>query len=106
MRDILPQDQNISKNMPPNLVNLHSSLFSCYSQSEPKNASPGPESSTAKIGVSFTYYDDDLDVVTTQDPSEPSISTVYQSSQMTNKTPKNTDIIERRSSNTSDITIG
>ena len=106
MKDILSPDKNNSKNMPPNLVNLHSSLFSCYSQSEPKNASPGPESSTPKIGVSFTYYDDDLDVVTTHDQSQPSISTVYQSSQMNNTNSKNTNIIERRPSNTSDITIG
>ena len=104
MKNILFEDKNNSKSMAPNLVNLHSSLFSCYSHSEPKNLSPGPESSTPKIGVSFTYYDDDLDVVTAHDPSQPSISTVYQSSQISNNMSKNTDIIERRSSNTSDIT--
>jgi hypothetical protein len=106
MKDILFKDQNKSKNMSPNLVNLHSSLFSCYSQSEQKNTPPGPESGTPKIGVSFTYYDDNLDVVTTHNPSQPSISTVYQSSQITNNISKVTDIITRRSSNTSDITIG
>ena len=91
MKDTLFEDRQKPKTMPPNLVNLHSSLFACYSQSEDQNAS-ALESSTPQIGVSVSYFDDDTDVVTNLD-------------QLAINKPKILDNSERRSSNTSDATI-
>ena len=91
MKDNLFEDRQKPKTMPPNLVNLHTSLFTCYSQSEDKNAS-ALESSTPQIGVSVSYFDDDADVVTNLD-------------KLAINNPKTLDNSERRSSNTSDITI-
>ena len=50
------KDKDKSKNVPPNVVNLHSTIFSCYSQSDQKDTSPDPEMSNPKIGVSLSHF--------------------------------------------------
>ena len=66
MTDQLFEDKKKNETMPPNIVNLHNSLFSCYSQSANQD-DPNPENSAPKIGVRVSNFDDDADVVTAQD---------------------------------------
>ena len=107
MTEILFEDKNKNDNMPPNLVNLHTSLFSCYSHSGVKDE-PDPASSTPKIGVHVSNFDDDSDVVTTQDGLA-----VTNSSDISGNKPfpisydfSNEMDNERRESELSDETIG
>ena len=107
MTDIHFDEKEKSGNMPTNIVSLHSSLFSCYSQPGTKDET-FPESSTPQIGVRISNFDDDNDVVTTEhglaviDSSKVCVNEPFQithnfSNEMDN---------DRRASHLSDETIG
>ena len=107
MTDIHFDEKEKSGNMPTNIVSLHSSLFSCYSQSGNKDET-FPDSITPKIGVRISNFDDDNDVVTTEhglavtDSSKVSVNEPFQithdfSNEMDN---------DRRASHLSNETIG
>ena len=107
MTDIHFDQKEKNENKPTNTVGLHSSLFSCYSQSGTKDVT-FPDNNTPQIGVRISNFDDDNDVVTTEyglavtDSSKVSVNEPFQithnfSNEMNN---------DRRASHLSDETIG
>ena len=107
MTDIHFDQKEKNENKPTNTAGLHSSLFSCYSQSGTKHET-FPDSNTPKIGVRISNFDDDNDVVTTEhglaviDSSKVCVDEPFQithnfSNEMDN---------DRRASHLSDETIG
>ena len=107
MTDIHFDQKEKNENKPTNTVGLHSSLFSCYSQSGTKDET-FPDSNPPQIGVRISNFDDDNDVVTTEhglavtDSSKVSVNDPFQithnfSNEMDN---------DRRASHLSDDTIG
>ena len=66
MTELLFEDKKKTENMPPNTVNLHTSLFSCYSHTGTKEETDQGKI-TPQIGVHVSNFDDDSDVVMTKD---------------------------------------
>ena len=107
MTELLFEDKKKTENMPPNIVNLHTSLFSCYSQSGSKNETD-PGKTTPQIGVHVSNFDDDSDVVMTKDGlvATESANLGGKKAFCISNCINNENDNDRRESNLSDETIG
>ena len=107
MTELLFEGKTKNENMPPNIVNLHTSLFSCYSQSGIKNETDTTKTAP-QIGVRVSNFDDDSDVVMTKDGLAVTESSNLggQKAFCISNCINHDDDNDRRASNLSDETIG